>query len=254
METTFSPEEQAILDAKNTPADTSEVPEGYNEDGTPKEELIAGKFKSNEDLLKAYQELEKKLGQPKDTEPKKEEPTDAKTPDEVTNLITPDDFNQYSEEFNKDGKLSEDTYKALEKKGLSKQLVDAYIEGEKLKAETKANKLLDYVGGKEIYDSMVEWARANYSAEQAKAFDDALFSGNEARVTEQVDLLSFRMSKANFTPRRVEGQSVSSGGMAAFKDKGEWQQAVSNPLYGKDIKYTSMVDKRYLASRKLGTL
>ena len=38
----------------------SGMPEGYNDDGTPKEEMIGGKFKSQEDLLNAYQELEKK--------------------------------------------------------------------------------------------------------------------------------------------------------------------------------------------------
>lgn len=250
-------EEQAALDRYNESVnptdDTNAIPDGYNPDGTPKEELIAGKFKSNEDLLKAYQELEKKLGQPK-----VEETTTTKVeevPTEAKGLITVEAFNDFSEEYNKDGKLSESSYKKLEEKGLSKELVDSYIEGEKLKAEVKAQKLLDYVGGKETYEAMVAWAKEHYTPEQAKSFDDALFSGNESRVQEQVDLLAYRINKSDTPVNRIEGESTSgTGGLKAFANKSEWQQAMRNPIYGKDAKYTRMVDNRYLASLNSGTI
>lgn len=249
----FTAEELAAA-AKLDPVDTTEgVPEGFNDDGTPKEELILGKFKSNDDLIKAYQELEKKLGAPKET-PKEEPKAAEEIPQEAKGLITPKDFDSFSEEFNKSGTLSEDTYKSLEAKGLSKDIVDAYIEGQKAVAETKANKLLQYVGGQEKYSAMVEWAKSNYSQEQAKAFDDALFSGNELKVQEQVDLLAFRMSKGGV--RRIEGTSVDSGAPAfkPFESKGEWRKYTADPLYGKDAKYTKMVDTRYLKSLEVGTL
>ena len=224
----------------------------FNPDGTPKQELILGKFKSQEDLLNAYTELEKKLGQPKTTPeetPKVEQETNdrSKVPDEVNGLITQEYFDSLSQEYIDKGSLSEETYKTLEKKGLSKDLVDAYIEGQKALAVSKANQLLEYVGGLDTYNSMVEWARENYSKEQADLFDSALKSGEELRVKEQLDLLSFRMEKG--TVNRVEGSSVSSNStLVPFENKGDWQKAVRNHLYGRDAKYTQMIDNRYLKS------
>lgn len=250
----FTPEEQAAAARLDTPEDDGGLPEGYNADGTAKEELILGKFKTAEDLQKAYTELEKKLGQPKDTPA--ETPKEAEVPKEAEGLIKPDDFTTFSEEFNKNGSLSEDTYKSLEKKGLSKDVVDAYIEGQKALAENKANKLLNYVGGADRYNSMVEWARTNYTSEQSKSFDEALFSGDESRVQEQVDLLSFRMSKQTGQPqRRLEGTSTDmGGGLKPFESKTEWQRAMSDRNYGRDMKYTRMVDARYVKAIDAGIL
>ena len=248
----LTPEEQAAIDRVD--GVVPNVMDGYNPDGTPKEELIAGKFKSQDDLLNAYKELEKKLGQPKEVVPDtKPTPDTPVVPDEVKGLITPDDFTSFSKEYNETGTLTEDTYKALETKGLSKQVVDAYIEGQKALADNKAQKLLNYVGGADAYNGLITWAKANYNPEQASAFDTALFSGNEASVQEQIDLLNYRMSKAGTV--RIDGTSSSgNGGLKPFASKSEWQAAVSHAHYGRDAAYTKMVDGRYLRSLDAKTL
>lgn len=234
----------------------------YNEDGTLKgsDFVIPEKFagKSAEEIAKAYVELEKfkakQAEAPTTTTPVTEEVKEVdEVPKEVKGIVSQVDFDNFSKEYNETGALTEDTYKSLEAKGLSKDIVDNYIAGQKALAETKASKLLEYVGGQDNYNLLIDWAKANYSPEQAQLFDSALFSGDETRVQEQVDLLAFRMSKGGV--RRVEGTSTSgSVGMKAFKDKGEWQQATRNPLYSRDAKYTEMVDARYLASKRSGTL
>lgn len=255
MEEVLTPEQQAVeQEALNRLNGTTEDPlAGFNDDGTTKEELLLGKFKSQEDLVKAYQELEKKLGQPRQVETSNTEIPTTEVPTEVKGLITPNDFTAFSEEFNTKGNLSEDTYKSLESKGLSKEVVDSYIKGQQALAKSKANELLDHVGGSEAYNSMVEWARSNYTPEQAKAFDDALYTGNETKVQEQVDLLSYRMGKG--IVKRVEGQAQNGfSQMKAFESKAEWNKYTSNKLYGKDAKYTNMVDNRYLASLEANTI
>lgn len=246
----LTPEEQAAIDRVD--GVTPSVMDNYNEDGTPKEELIAGKFKSQDDLLNAYKELEKKLGQPKTDTPTTETKPEV-VPEEVKGLITPDDFTAFSKEYNDTGALTEDTYKALQTKGLSKEVVDAYIEGQKALADNKAQKLLNYVGGEEAYNGLIAWAKTNYSKEQATAFDTALFSGNEAAVQEQIDLLNYRMSKSGVT--RIDGTSSSgTSGLKPFASKAEWQTAVSHQHYGRDKAYTAMVDGRYLRSLDAKTL
>lgn len=249
----LTPEQQAVeteaLARLN--GEQSDPLEGFNEDGTAKEELIAGKFKTQEDLLKAYKELETKLGQPKETV---QEETKEVVPDVVEKgVLSPNDFDSFSKEYNEKGSLGEDTYKTLEKKGLSKEIVDAYIEGQKAIAQTKADKLLNYVGGKDTYNSMIEWAKTNYDAEQAKMFDEALFSGKEGLIKDQIDLLSFRMNSKGV--KRLEGASTSGvAGLKPFSDKGEWQSMTRNKLYGTNEAYTNMVDGRYLASKRANTL
>lgn len=256
MEDTLTPEQtaieaEALARLEGATADTLE---GFNPDGTPKEELLLGKFKSQEDLVNAYKELEKKLGQPKpsETPTADSKPTDT-PPVEAEGKLSAKDFTDFSTEFNTNGGLSEETYKSLEAKGLSKEIVDDYIKGKQSLAESKAKQLLEYVGGTEAYNSMVEWARSNYNEQQAKAFDEAIYSGDESRVQEQVDLLSFRMSKG--TVNRIEGEARDSfGGLKAFESKAEWQKYTANKLYGKDAKYTNMVDNRYLASLSANTI
>lgn len=257
-EVVLTPEQQAIeaeAIARLEGGQTDSL-SNYNEDGTEKQELLLGKFKTQDDLVKAYKELESKLGQPKvepDTTKVDPEESKAGVPDVAEGKLSNKDFSDLSVEFNTKGGLSEDTYKSLEAKGLPKEIVDGYIKGQQALAETKANKLLEYVGGTEAYNSMVEWARSNYNSEQAQAFDDALKSGNESKVQEQVDLLSFRISKGQVT--RIEGEASSGyGGLKAFESKAEWQKYTANKLYGRDAKYTNMVDNRYLASLEAQTI
>lgn len=257
MEETLTPEQQAIETEAlaRLEGTTADPLEGFNADGTEKTELILGKFKSQEDLVNAYKELEKKQSQPK--VPEVTPPVDTKTTEAVPEVaegkLSAKDFTDFSTEFNTNGGLSEDTYKSLESKGLSKEIVDEYIKGKQSVAEAKAKQLLDYVGGTEAYNSMVEWARSNYNEQQAQAFDAAIYSGDESKVQEQVDLLSFRMSKGQVN--RIEGESQSGfGGLKAFESKVEWQKYTANKLYGKDAKYTNMVDSRYLASLTANTI
>ena len=165
---------------------------------------------------------------------------------ELPNSCDMCDFGVWQENWNTVGH----TYCEFPRMG---EIVDDYIKGKRTVAENKAKQLLDYVGGKEAYDSMVEWARSNYNEQQAKAFDEALYSGEEAKVQEQVDLLSFRMTKG--VVNRIEGEAQSGfGGLKAFESKVEWNKYTANKLYGKDATYTNMVDNRYLASLEARTI
>ena len=89
--------------------------------------LLAGKYKTAEDLEKAYKELESKLGQ-QDTEPEQAEP-EAETESQPTSLsdnasVITEASDEY---FSNEGKLSPETLQKF--KGMSSEdLVNAYIE------------------------------------------------------------------------------------------------------------------------------
>lgn len=230
------------------------LPEGYNSDGTVKEELIAGKFKSQEDLLTAYKELEKKLGQPTP----QQEPTAPPVTEEQEITEAPDGkaFNpaSYEQEFATQGELSEASYAELNKRGFTKDMVDQYIAGKKYYADSVTNKIYAATGGEEQYAEMVNWASQNMPVDVIKEYNDSLMALDEARITRNIEYMKFKMAESQPNDvRRLEGEG-SPGGIQPFADKNEWQRAQTNRLYGQDRKYTNLVDSRYLAARKRGIL
>ena len=122
---------------------TSEQPTDSAQDKTfeneSRPEWLPEKFKNAEDMAKAYGELENKLGQSennnnKDSEPKKEETKkdDAdlsidKAEKAVENAGL--SMETLQNEYNESGELNEKSYNALEKAGIPKDYVDAFIKG-----------------------------------------------------------------------------------------------------------------------------
>lgn len=233
----------------------SGMPEGYNEDGTPKEELIAGKFKSQEDLLKAYQELEKKQSQANTDAP--EEPKADTEADKASSEPADEGSftaTKYEEEFVNNGSLSDSSYAELESKGFTRDQVDSYIRGQQAYAESVRNSIYDSVGGQENYMETINWASENLSPEIIADYNDAVDKMDQARILRNLEYMSLKRGQsAPREARRLEGNAPASG-IQPFSNKNEWQRAMTDRLYGKDAKYTNMVDQRYLAARKKGIL
>lgn len=244
--------------------DPNEMPEGYNPDGTPQEDLIGGKFKSQEDLLQAYQELEKKLSNPpasddsqgngEDETPAGETPPDDKQTED-NGVDTKVNIEKYGQELQKNGSLSEDSYKELADMGFSKQDVDNYIATRQVMASNFTNTVYERAGGNEAYTELVTWASENMPRAVIDDYNTALSNADTDRVTNLIDLMKFKKGESDpQAPRRLEGEADSYNGVQPFSDKSEWQRYTSNRLYGRDQKFTRMVDNRYLASRKKGLI
>lgn len=252
---------EAYKQSTGEKAKPSVADEIYNPDGSPKTnedqvELIGGKFKTNDDLLAAYQALEKKLGESsKPTEP--EAPAD--TPNEEgeapegdnTNL----DLTKFENELLETGELSEASYEELAKTGIPKSMVDAYIEGQKAQAAQRSTAIFEMVGGQEAYQELTQWAAQNMDESFINEFNTAVNTFDQAKLTRHLEYLQFKAAQAQPTDvKRVEGNSDSVGGIVPFADKTEWQKAASHREYGRDKEYTAMVDKKYLAARRKGLI
>ena len=241
--------------AKELPDDYEKYLEDSGDDAQDQEgELIAGKFKSQEELLKAYKELEKKLGsQQKES---KEEPMSEAERDEVKDNVEKKglDLTQFEKEFSENGELSEESYKLLEEKGFPRDQVDRYISGQMYYAESVRNKVLDMAGGEDGYKELVSWAAENMDEDFIEDYNDTLNTGDFNKIKRNIEYLKFKYSNSEQRPaRRIEGESGGTG-LKPFRDKNEWQRAASDRLYGKDAKYTNMVDQRYLLARRQGIL
>lgn len=213
-------------------------------------EWLPEKFNSPEDLSKAYAELEKKLGgaKPEETEGEPKETPEAKT-DELSEAVGFDLTNFY-QEFEENGNLSEESFAALEAKGLPRDVVQRYIEGSSALAEQASKDIIGSIGGETVFNEMVLWAQNNLTPAELAAYNAAVDSGdiNQAKLAVQGIHNRFTQSVGSEPGVNIQGntQGVSSG--APFRSIGEAQMAMSDPRYEMDAAYRADVEKRLLNS------
>lgn len=144
------------LMARNGQAPQAE-PEPQEEE-TP---LLAGKYKSAEELEKAYVELQKKLGSP---EPEQAEKAAVEAVGEA-------DFLKMQEEYAEKGSLSEETFKSLEGRGIPRKMVEAYIEGQQALADRQTQAVYAEIGGEQEYQTLIQWASKNLDSDEITVFN-----------------------------------------------------------------------------------
>ena len=178
------------------------------------EQLFAGKYKSAQELEKAYGELQKKLGEKgnEDSESAGDtEPTDSKEDSEETEetsqaspeveLIT-----SASDEYAEKGELSEETLAKFSSMS-SQDLVKAYMEAQANAPEqsqpvadisdASVNEVKNFAGGEKAYDNIVNWASQNLDQKSIEAFDSIVNTGSVDAIKLAVSGLKSQYDNAN---------------------------------------------------------
>lgn len=227
--------------------------------------LIAGKFKSQDDLVKAYEELQRKLGQdtPEEaeepseetTETPEEEPESEEEVSEASAAVT-----RASEAYLSKGELTEESIEELSKLD-SKDLIKAYMaqyaanqEAAKTQAVTAdAEKaILDSVGGQESYQQMVQWAAGNLDPAEVESYNQVTNSGNVAAIKFAVEALSNRYKAAEgYEAPLVTGKKAPSSDAKVFRSHAELSRAIADPRYQNDPAYRNDVEARLARSTNL---
>lgn len=227
--------------------------------------LYAGKFKSVEDLVGSYKELEGKLGAIDQT---REEPEGNVEEQAEEQEVNDSEFN--AEEYYGDGlasvleevgidaedisnrflendEISEDDYSKLAEAGFSKQVVDLYLDGVRnagIAGEVDAEGIKESVGGDESYGQMVSWAIDNLPAEDIQAFNKLTDTGDGPAIKLAVQGIYSQYNNAmGIEPNLVSGRASQSG-PTPFRSTNEVVTAMSDPRYGKDVTYTEDVQRR----------
>lgn len=228
----------------------------------PEGEPILGKFKTTEELAKAYKELEKKLGTTKEeTSPTEENkpPVDtAKADDKVQEVLQVaglkiDDLQKEYDE----GGLSEDSYKKLADAGIPRALVDSYIQGQEALlqkgqalADETIQELLSVAGGQEEYGLMVKWASENMAAEEIEAYNMAIASGNKHLASMAVKGLATSYQREyGSDPKLLGGTNSYLDSTDKFNSTEEMVSAMSDPRYKTDAYYRKQVEAKVVRSR-----
>lgn len=243
------------------------APEGHEErmvakaEGRTEDSLIAGKFKTQEDLDKATQELlkkqygedpvaiykalEKSLGKPAGEDADGGSPDNADdkagdaagdTSEEAAREAVKDaglDFDAFSNEFAEKGELSEDSFKKLEAAGIPREIVEGYINGQQATNLMREQAVYAKAGGEESYSKMTEWAAENWSKDQIELFNNAI-GGDEASVEMALTTLQSSFEKANGkTPTFVKGNPAANSG-ESYANKEQWMRDMKDPRYRTD--------------------
>jgi len=233
--------DELLSDEKTEEVETEEVlPSDVSED----DELIVGKYKTQEDLINAYKELEKKLG---NNEVSEATPTEEIKEDTTITPIPEDLFTTYAERYKDNkGSLSEDDYKELSEKGYDADFVDIYIEGVIAKNKAQATKLLDSINTTMTdYEQAVGWARDNWTEEQKLSFNDALASTNDAgsKYIIQGLMTEYNSKKVN-TNAPIHTNTPTTTKSESYELKTDYFKDIQDPRYKKDAAYRAKIEAK----------
>jgi len=235
-------------------------------------DLIGGKFRSQEDLLKAYQELERKQGQQPEQAETAEEPAESYSVEQAVEVYGKENVDALQE---KGISLNDLMWKADNGEDISdsfddlaevfkvpRQVVENYVSkaqsgGDAAPPELTASDEADLkalVGGDQGFEQMANWARSNLGEEEINRFDAVVDSNNKDAIHMAIQAMQARMNAKDSVvepkligggnvaePSRFESQQQVLDAMNKMNDRGQ-------RLYDVDEAYRAKVTKLLASS------
>jgi len=237
-------------------------------------ELLAGKYKSVEDLEKAYKELQTKLSRGQSTAPEAED-NDAADDETDGNDEEQDDkpagdareiygdliggkldeaginFGDMNVRWQQSGTLEPGDYDQLAEAGFNRDMVDAYLSGLQYKATQdtalsvkEVASIKESLGGEAEYNKMIQWAGENLSPEEVEGFNQIINSQPMAAVKMAVTGLHARYSAVEGREPKLIGGRASKGNSDKFESTAQLVEAMSDPRYSKDPAYQRKIQEK----------
>ena len=221
-------------------------------------ELIGGKFQTQEDLLKAYQELERRQSQPQ--EAPTPEPA-SYTAEQAVETYGEAIVNQVKEagldmadlmwKADNGGDISEHYDALAQAIGVPKNVVENYVS--KAQATEAAEpvgmsqadeaQLINMVGGQESFNQLSAWAKSNLDAQELADYNAVVDSGNKQATMWALKALQAKAAgPGTAEPKLIRGQAPVAE-PRAFKSQSEVLEAMNKRdskgrrLYDVDSEY-----------------
>jgi len=207
---------------------------------TQEENLFAGKYKSVEDLEKAYNELQTKLGQTS------EQKTDAPAAEATDKAADDNLFDTAYDEWSESGKLSDETIAALEKTGIPKQYVEQFVRNANAEQELIQQGIINEIGGQQEFERLSNWATQNLKQAEIDTFNGIVESGDVEQIKFAFNSLKARAGNTKFIS--PDNNTISSDAQS-FASKAEMVKAMSDPRYVNDRAYRQKVERMVMRSR-----
>lgn len=241
-------EQQSVLmdEAKaQQPKQPQEEPNEETPVTDERPQWLPEKFESPEELAKAYANLEKEYH----TKNREEEKSQVKLEASDVQSRVGDALNSASAEYAERGDLTEASLAALEKNGISRELVKTYVDGYKASQEANTNAIMSEVGGKDNYGAMTEWASGALTDSELAAFNRVVESNDADTAKMAIKGLYARFLSDGGSPVKLMQGQVAGGGVTPFNSNAQMVEAMKDSRYAKDPAYRAQVEKRISISR-----
>jgi hypothetical protein len=233
---------EAAAAAQDADKAVKDEPKLTGEDETPERpEWLPEKFKTPEDMAKAYAELEK-------AKSKGEAPDDKDTDEAAEKAVDGAglDMDALSKEYAESGELSKENLEALAKVGITEDMVQSYITGQEAQAAAAQKELLEPIGGDiEAYNKLTAWAGDNLSDAEVDEFNSVLETGNPSAVKMAIRDLSAKYEGVNGTePGRQLSGKPNTSGAAVYESTADLMKDMQNPEYAKNPAFRAKVEAK----------
>lgn len=243
-------------------------------EGDQPDELLAGKYKSVQDLEKAYKELQTKLSRGESVAPESEDDSsaddsEAEAEDEEDDKPAGDareiygdliggkleeaqiNFQDMNVRWQQTGTLEAGDYEQLAEAGFNRDMVDAYLSGLQYKqtqdtalSVKEVASIKESLGGEAEYSKMIEWAAANLSADEVEGFNQIINTQPMAAVKMAITGLHARYSAVEGREPKLIGGRAPKGSTDKFESTAQLVAAMSDPKYSTDPAYQRKVQEK----------
>ena len=148
--------------------------------------------------------------------------------------------------------LADTDYAALEKAGIPKATVDAYIAGQVALGEQLVSRMHSHVGGEARFNAILDWAAAgNLTAAEVAVFNRTVDSGDETAIKLALSGLQARFAAAgNETPSLLGGGRSAVAG-DVYESVAQMMDDMRNPSYSRDPAFRAKVEAKLARSNIL---
>lgn len=261
-------EQQADPHANKAEDSAHSAPAGDTDDAPERPDWCPEKFWNaekgevdSEALAKSYGELERTRNKPADDDSDDDsddgagEGTEGEGTEGDNKSAQDNAIERAQQVYAEKGELSDAEYDALEKVGIARDLVDAYIAGQMAAANELRQAAFEHTGGSEEgFNKMASWALENMSDDEVATIDKLLASPDKDLISQGAKMLADRYnSEANITPQNhIQGRGGNRSNGEHYANRTEMMKDMNSPQYKTDENFRQQVARKIANAEKAG--
>lgn len=161
------------------------------------------------------------------------------------------DYDALVKEYEDNGKLSEESMKALKGAGYPETVVNAFIKGFEAQVNEFTNAVYKIAGGEAEYGKLCNFIKGLGEAD-VQAFNETINSGSLTQLAALINGYKAQMTTKYGTSNRSILGGANAGVSQGFNSKDAMIKAMNDPRYGNDMAYTEKVQRMTMQSTFLG--
>ena len=269
---TYDPANDPQVDEANAARDAENLAQGEKM-AVEQSDLLAGKYKSAEELERGYLELQKQLGKGEEAPQQQQDVDSNVTPyqedgtvdydtvetvygEQITNVMEDAGIDPWkmAAHFNdNNGVLTPQMTDELVNAGFPRETVEAYLQGQRQQfgftptaenlSASEVTEIQNLAGGKAAYDNLTQWAEQNLPQADVDAFDEVINTGNKAAVRFAVKALNSQYEDAvGRSPDLITGKTSTRGDK--YRSMAEVVRDMSDPQYDTNDAYRLDIQRK----------